>query len=78
MNPHSVKVLLGKHCNDRDLSEITQLALRAWPGVLARSDVPPEDAAELAYRAAASMLEAMRQAEGAYRYQSWRPKDRTW
>ncbi len=49
----------------QDLSDVTQLALRAWPAILARQDVSPEEAAEMAYRAAEAMLENVRDAEGA-------------
>lgn len=59
-------VLFDRYSSDRDFSEVSQLALRAWPAILARPDVAPEAAASLAYRAAAAMLEEVRQAEGAY------------
>ena len=67
-----VRVLLDKHRGDRDLSELSQLALRAWPAVLARGDVDYADAADAAYRAAESMLVALRQTEGAYEMQPWK------
>ena len=67
------KVLLHRHANEKDLSELTQLALRAWPAVLQRDDViTVAEAADAAYRAAESMLEAMRQVEGAYDFKPWR------
>jgi hypothetical protein len=59
-------VLFDRYSSDRDFSEVSQLALRAWPAILARPDVAPEAAAALAYRAAKAMLEEVRQAEGAY------------
>lgn len=59
-------VLFDRYSSDRDFSEVSQLALRAWPAILARPDVAPAAAAEMAYRAAAAMLEGVRQAEGAY------------
>lgn len=67
-----VIVLFGKPRTDRDLSDLTQLALRAWPAVLAREDVGFAEAADAAYRAAESMLEAVRQTEGAYDVRPWR------
>lgn len=60
------KVLFERHASERDFSEVSQLALRAWPAILARHDVAPAAAAEMAYRAAEAMLEEVRQAEGAY------------
>lgn len=65
-------VLFGRYSGDRDFSEVSQLALRAWPAILARPDVAPEAAAEMAYRAAVAMLEEVRQAEGAYDITPWR------
>lgn len=65
-------VLFGRYSGDRDFSEVSQLALRAWPAILARPDVAPEAAAEMAYRAAEAMLEEVRQAEGAYDITPWR------
>lgn len=59
-------VLFDRYSSDRDFSEVSQLALRAWPAILARPDVAPEAAAEMAYRAAEAMLEEVRQAEVAY------------
>lgn len=59
-------VLFDRYSSDRDFSEVSQLALRAWPAILARPDVAPEAAAEMAYRAAVAMLEEVRQVEGAY------------
>jgi len=56
------RVLLGKYGGE--LSDIDQLALRAWPAVLARGDVGLLEAADAAYRAAESMLVAMHHCDG--------------
>lgn len=67
------RILLGKH--GTELSELSQLALRAWPAVLAREDVGLSESADAAYRAAESMLVALRQAEGAYLPKPWKEGD---
>ena len=66
MSHRPAKVLFDRYSSERDFREVSQLALRAWPAILARPDVAPAAAAEMAYRAAAAMLEEVRQAEGAY------------
>lgn len=70
MSQRLARVLFGKYADAP--SDVTHLALKAWPAILARPDVAPEAAAEMAYRAAVAMLEEVRQAEGAYDITPWR------
>lgn len=66
--------LFDRFSSERDFSEVSQLALRAWPAILARPDVAPAAAAEMAYRAAEAMLEEVRRAEGAYDLRLFKPE----
>lgn len=74
MSRRPAAVLFDRYSSERDFSEVSQLALRAWPAILARADVAPEAAAEMAYRAATAMLEEVRQSEGAYDLRLLKPE----